>query len=174
MSVNGGLYNTIQQYIQDGLNAELLVANLIEEKCGGKCSKTDLDDDKFKHIDLWWDSPRHGRLGIDVKGLRKNKRTDVHTDDTIQWVEIQGVTGHKGWIYGAMDYIAFLTNSQVLFVKPSALYGKLLFEIAGKPLETKCPSEFYLPYRRNGRKDIIVKIPTKDIEEIAHFILPLA
>lgn len=174
MACDFGLSYTIHDYVRRGLDTELLVADLIEERCGGKCEKANLNDDKYKHVDLWWDSPKCGRLGIDVKGLKKNKRTDTITDDTIQWIEIQGVTGYKGWIYGAMDYIAFLTNSQVLFVKPSALYGKLLFEIAGKPLETRCPRDFYLPYRRNGRQDIVVKVPTKDIEVISHFKLSLS
>lgn len=168
---NKKLKDIINEYINNGRKDEYFVARLLEECCGGTCEESTTDEDKYKHIDIWWNSPKAGRMGIDVKGLKKNKRNDSEVDDTIHWVEIQGVTGHKGWIYGEMDYIAFMTKTKVLFVRPKDLYGIILFKIAGKQLLSVCPNECYQPYRRFNRNDIILKVPTLDIEGIAHFKL---
>jgi hypothetical protein len=165
------LCDTIQDFLKNGRSSETFVSELLENMCGGTCENATQEEDRIKHIDIWWNSPKKGRLGIDVKGLKKNHRNDNYFDDSIHWIEIIGVTGHRGWIYGEMDYIAFLTRNKVLFVKPNDLYGKLLLNIAGKPLVDKCPNEFYIPYRRHGRKDIVVKVPTTDLAEIAQFIL---
>lgn len=168
---NKRLYDIIQDYLTNGKKSEDFVGQLIEELCGGTCEKSTTNEDKLKHIDIWWNSPKKGRLGIDVKGIKKNNRQDKEVDDSIHWIEIQGVTGYKGWIFGEMDYIAFMTRKQVLFVKPCDLYGNILWNIAGKELVYKCPKECYVPYQRWGRKDIVVKVPTKDIECIAQFKL---
>lgn len=168
---NKKLCQIIQEYLSNGRKDEDFVARLIEEICGGICEESTEREDKIKHIDIWWNSPKKGRLGIDVKGIKKNNRKDKEVDDSIHWVEIQGVTGYKGWIFGEMDYIAFMTRNKVLFVKPCDLYGLILYNIAGKQLTHNCPSECYVPYRRFKRQDIVVKVPTSDIENVAQFKL---
>lgn len=168
---NKVLYDIINEFLDKGKSSETFVSELLENMCGGTCEKATKEEDKIKHIDIWWNSPKKGRIGIDVKGIKKNHRKDEDFDDSIHWIEIMGVTGYKGWIYGEMDYIAFLTKDKVLFVKPNDIYGKILINIAGKPLSNKCPSDFYVPYRRYGRMDIVVKVPTLDLMEIAQFIL---
>ena len=40
-------------------------------------------------------------------------------------------------------------------------------KIKDKPLTYKCPSEFYIPYQRWGRQDIVFKIPTSDLRELS-------
>lgn len=163
------LKDIIQDYVKNDRKDETFVSNLIEAKFGGRCYESTINEDKYRHIDLWWESPKKGKLGIDVKGLKKNNRNDNDVDDSIHWLEIQGVAGYKGWIFGEMDYIAFMTKRKVLFVRPNDLYGMVLFNIAGKELSRTCPKECYQPYQRFKRKDIIVKVPTADIQGIAHF-----
>ena len=147
---NKVLYDIFNEFLDKGKSSETFVSELLENMCGGTCEKATKEEDKIKHIDIWWNSPKKGRIGIDVKGIKKNHRKDEDFDDSIHWIEIMGVTGYKGWIYGEMDYI---------------------INIAGKPLSNKCPSDFYVPYRRYGRMDIVVKVPTSDLMEIAQFIL---
>lgn len=167
--MNIGLSNEIRRCYNEGKADEAMVAELLVEKCGGKCFDSTEYDDIRRHVDIWWDSPKGGIIGVDVKGMRKNSRKDNKKDGTIQWLEIRNVQGDKGWIFGDMDYIAFITTDDVVFVKPSDLYGRVLLNIAGKELVNVLPSDFYIPYQRSGRKDIIVKVPVSELYEICHF-----
>lgn len=167
-----GLNNEIKKCIDKGKEDEKLVGELLIQQCGGEYKIANIQEDTKKHIDIWWYSPQKGKIGIDVKGLRKNNRSDSKTDDTINWLEIKNIQGDKGWIFGDMDYIAFLTNNEVLFVKPHKIYGLLLQNTIGKNLVYENNNlEFYQPYQRYKRKDIIVKIPTEDLRKITHFKL---
>lgn len=164
----------MQEFLQEGRAAETLVADVLETVCGGSCTKSTMQEDKFKHIDLWWDSPKMGKLSIDVKGRKKNKRTDTHYSD-INWIEAVGIAGHKGWIYGEQAYVAFLTEDKILFVKPQRLIDVYEEKVKGKELVFDTPKDCYVPYQRAkwGRKDVAFKMPNKDIEALAHFIVEL-
>lgn len=55
---NKRLYDIIQDYLTNGKKSEDFVGQLIEELCGGTCAKSTTDEDKLKHIDIWWNSPK--------------------------------------------------------------------------------------------------------------------
>lgn len=165
------LSDIIKEYVKEGGTAENFVAGLLESECGGVCRKSTEEEDKKRHIDIWWDSPKKGSIGIDVKGIKKKKWTDKDVDDSIHWIEIQGVSGLRGWIYGEMDYIAFVTKTDVIFVQPEKLYGHILYNIAGKQLVDVVPNEYYIPYQRRGRKDIVIIVPTEDLRRLSHFTI---
>ena len=68
-------------------------------------------------------------------------------------------------MYGKADYIAFETDKEWLLVKRR----KLIDLINSKVTDTavKNTKGLYTYYQRYGKKDIIVKVLTKDLAEIA-------
>lgn len=162
---------TIQTMLQQGYKDEEKVMKITEEVFKCPTVKATLEEDRKQHVDFWCFS-KGKKYGIDVKGLHKNNRTDKKYDDTIQWVELQNVLGNKGWVYGNTAYIAFLTTKEIIYVPTKRLAKFAEDKIKGKDLTNLCPKDFYIPYQRKNRKDIIVKIPTKDLSSIATHVIP--
>lgn len=159
-------------YLQ-GLEDENLVIEVTKKKFGGNVRKATKSEDIFDHIDFWWISDKGNEYGFDVKGIRKNKRSDSVGDDTINWIELQNVKGNPGWVYGKSKYIAFLTSKSVLYVPRKTLATYIESKIQGKELVDSNPNGCYIPYRRKGRMDTIVKVPTSDLIKIAKHNIPL-
>lgn len=151
----------------EGLEDEKLVMEVTKRKFGGDVRKATRNEDVREHIDFWWISKDGNEYGFDVKGVRKNKRSDKVSDDKINWIELQNVQGKPGWVYGNAKYIAFLTNDSVLYVPRKKLALYVEEKIKGKALSSVNPSSCYIPYQRYGRLDMIVKVPTSDLREIA-------
>lgn len=162
-----GLRDTVQRMYLQGLEDESLVMEVTKRKFGGNVRKSTKNEDMKEHIDFWWISDNGNEYGFDVKGVKKNKRTDKVGDDKINWIELINVQGNPGWVYGNAKYIAFLTNESILYVPRKKLTSYIEEKIKGKPLSTVNPSSCYIPYQRYGRMDMIVKVPTSDLKEIA-------
>lgn len=163
------LRETVQEFYKRGVLDENFVMEATSRTLGGECSKASKEEDMHKHIDFWWNSPKKGRIGIDVKGMKKAKRSDKEFDDTIQWLELKNVLGNKGWLYGEAEYIAFRTKKKILFVLRDKLREFAEKCVEGKEMVFKCPREFYIPYQRWGRLDMVIKVPTSDVEALADF-----
>lgn len=157
----------IEEYHQEAIKGEEMVALLLSKVIGGTTAKSTLSEDMNLHIDFWWAKPNEEKVGVDVKGVKKNNRKDKTPDDTINWLELKNINGGKGWLYGEAEYIAFITLSDVVFVKrdPLAKYAEKCVD--GKELVRFCPKECYIPYQRFGRKDLIIKVPTTDLRELS-------
>ena len=167
------LNETVRSFYLKGLIDESFVMNAVKHTLGGEVEKASAKEDRFDHIDFWWDSPRKGRIGIDVKGIKKNKRSDSTQDDTINWLELQGVSGKPGWLYGKAEYIAFRTFSKIIFVNREKLLSFALEKVKNKETVYDTPKECYVPYKRKkwGRDDLAFKALTSDLEEIADFCI---
>lgn len=165
------LDETIQKMYKDGLIDENLVMEAVQHTLGGTCMKSSPKEDMQDHVDFWWDSPKMGRIGVDVKGIKKKNRKDSEVDDTINWIELLNVRGNPGWIYGKSTYIAFRTKKNILFVKTIVLQDFANKKIIGKQIVHTNPKEFYVPYQRFGRQDLIIKVPTSDLELLADFTI---
>lgn len=167
------LNEIVKEFYLNGKLDEDFVRDAVTHTLGGTTTRASKEEDIYDHIDFWWDSPKGGRLGIDVKGLHKNKRTDETFDDTIHWLEIQNVSGNSGWLYGKADYIAFKTRTKILFVKRSKLLSFALESINGKEVVYDTPTECYVPYKRKkwGRDDLSLKAKNDDIEKLADFCI---
>jgi hypothetical protein len=167
------LNETVKEFYKKGLIDESFVMDAVKHTLGGEVEKSSRFEDVRDHIDFWWDSPKKGRIGIDVKGIKKNSRNDKKPDDTIQWLELQGVTGYPGWLYGKAEYIAFRTFTKIIFVKREKLLSFALEKVEGKETVYDTPKECYVPYKRKkwGRDDLSLKALTSDLEEIADFCI---
>lgn len=112
------------------------------------------EEDMKSHVDL------KITYRIDIKGLKKKKRSDSTTDETIHWVEILNVKGEHGWLYGEADFFAFELNEYWLIVEKIKLQNfiksKVIKEYMPKP-------ELYRLYRREGRKDSITLVSSIDL-----------
>lgn len=162
-----------ESFYSKGKMDEEFVMECTKNTFGGTCERATRDEDMFDHVDFWWDSPKKGRIGIDVKGIKKKKRSDKEGDDSINWIEIKNVNGNPGWIYGKATYIAFRTNNGILFVKNSKLIEYIEEKVDFKVLVYRNPKAFYIPYQRFGRKDVVVMIPTSDLAELADFSIDI-
>lgn len=130
---------------------------------------------RFQDINEHWDIEIEyflfGRKKVDVKGLKKQNRSDEECDETFHWVEVSSVKGGKrtGSLYGMADLFAFQTKDYWVMVDKFKLQEFIEDKCKGKKLEkTKNP---YTLYRRDGRKDIIIKVKTIDLFYIADRIL---
>ena len=169
MCVKRELDEKIKQYLKEGRVHENFVIEAIENTLGGTCEKATEREDKYDHIDFFWNTPKGERIGVDVKGTKKNKQKDDKFDDSIHWVEIINVNGYPGWIYGKSKYIAFRTFSDIIFVDTEKLRDYALEKMKGKEIVYSNPVECYVPYQRYGRKDMIIKVPTNDLRGMASF-----
>ena len=167
------LNETVKEFYKKGLIDESFVMDAVKHTLGGEVEKSSRKEDVKDHIDFWWDSPKKGRIGIDVKGIKKNSRNDKKPDDTIQWLELQGVTGYPGWLYGKAEYIAFRTFTKIIFVKRDRLLSFTIESVKDKETVYDTPKECYVPYKRKkwGRDDLAFKALTSDLEEIADFCI---
>jgi hypothetical protein len=125
--------------------------------------------DMEEHWDLKFIKPDKKEAKFDVKGLKKNNRSDNYFDDSIHWIELMNVNGNVGWLYGMADYFAFETSFDWVVVKKSTLQSFIdekcdKSEILDKP-------ELYKLYRRYGRKDLITKIKTDDLRQIKYMVI---
>ena len=155
-------------------NTDYEITEIAEFLAGeNKVNETKKTEDTEKHIDFWWNSPRKGRIGIDVKGLNKNKRGDNKYDDSIHWLELQNVKGKDGWLKGEAEYIAFRTNSNIIFVNREKLLDFAIEAIKNKEVVYDTPIECYVPYKRLkwGRDDLSLKALTSDLLKLADFTI---
>lgn len=171
--MNQGLVRTIQEFYEHGKTDEAFVMSLLEKAIGGKAFPSTKSEDVKNHIDLWWDSPKGIRVSMDVKGPHRSRRSDSGYDEAIHWVELANTSGDKGSLYGDADYIAFRGETRTVFVKRKKLLDHILERTDGVDVVYENPKGCYVPYQRKkwGRKDIIVKIPDSDIEQLSHFII---
>lgn len=167
------LSQTIKEFYTKGLLDEEFVMKSTQDTFGGDCYKATQKEDTQSHIDFWWNSPKKGLIGIDVKGLKKNKRSDKDFDDTIQWLELLNVQGNDGWLKGKAEYIAFRTKNSIIYVNREKLRKFAEEKIANKTVVRSTPKDFYIPYQRWGRQDLILKCPTSDITKLSDFAITI-
>lgn len=146
---------------------EIEVMQITKDTFGGEVEKSSEWEDKVLHVDFWWDSPKKGRIGIDVKGIRKND--DKEYDDTFQWLEFRNNPGLPGWLYGKEEYLAFKTFKQIVYIKREVLKEYAEKKLGDKKPVTSRPKEFFVPYTRShwGHNDLTMKVPMSDIIDLA-------
>lgn len=167
MAVSRYIKKRQEEYRELYGKTEYEVMAITKDVFGGEVEKSTKWEDMTMHVDFWWNSPRKGRIGIDVKGIRKND--DKEYDDTFQWLEFQNNVGLKGWLYGEEEYLAFKTFTQVVYIKRAVLCKYAEEKKGDKEAVTYKPKKYFIPYTRSywGHKDITMKVPMSDIIELA-------
>ena len=120
--------------------------------------------DMHEHWDLIYNDKK-----IDVKGIKKISRTNLHYNENWHWIERLNVNGKLGWIYGMADSIAFETINYWILVDRDKLLKFILKYSDLNEIDEKKP---YSTYRRYGRNDAITLINTFDLMYLAYEIIP--
>ena len=160
--------NKWSDFYQEGLAKEKEFGDLLVEKNGGSYVHASRKDDMFNHIDLFY-TKENETYSFDVKSMKKSNRKDSKVDDQIHWIELQNVRGNPGWIYGKADFIAFELMNSWLIVNREKIIDWIDKKVTNKTISKS--KDFYTYYQRWGRQDIVVKVKTSDLREIANFIL---
>lgn len=134
-------------------------------------------DDITKHYDIIIKNIKNDiSFLIEIKGAkRKFKYIDgmlqPRVDDV--WIELIGISGHPGWLYGDAKYIAFYrTDGRFCFVDRLKLIEHvtrmhfLYVRKNGYGMATKENINYYQRYSRSGNLDICVYIPSDIIEDL--------
>jgi len=100
-------------------------------------------------------------LKVDVKSIKKENRYDILPNENFHWVEVKNVLGKLGWLYGEADVFAFELENYWLIIEKIPLQNFIAEKCKGKKIGNK--KDPYLLYRREGRKDVVVKVKTIDL-----------
>jgi len=116
------------------------------------------EQDIHEHWDLKIDDLN---LKVDVKSIKKENRYDILPNENFHWVEVKNVLGKLGWLYGGADVFAFELENYWLIIDKKSLQEFISEKCKGKEIGNK--KDPYLLYRREGRKDVVVKVKTIDL-----------
>lgn len=119
--------------------------------------------EEIRHIDFHIKTTNGLKFSVDVKSMKKTKRSDSTVNNDFLWVEFKNVLGFKGWLYGDADFIAFERENDFLIVnrKSLARLCEKLVDLTRLNEDAKIP--LYTAYQRKGRKDLLSLIKVTDI-----------
>ena len=147
---------------QQGKRAEVCFKGLAERR-GYTVIQTSAASNIREHIDFILardDEP--DKTAVDVKARKKVSRYSDEYDDENVWIEFNNVRGNLGWLYGKADKIAFERAFDFVLVDRESL--REYCEATVSPVLVKSTEEaIYKSFQRKGRKDIISRVPMKDI-----------
>ena len=147
---------------QQGRRAEVCFKGLAERR-DYTVIETSAASNMREHIDFILsrdDSP--DKIAVDVKARKKASRYSDEYDDENVWIEFNNVRGNPGWLYGKADKIAFERAFDFVLVDRESL--KDYCEATVSPALVRSTAEaIYKSFQREGRKDIISRVPMKDI-----------
>lgn len=148
----------IDSFLKEGKEKETLFAKLF-----GTYALSNKTQDMIEHWDV-----KIGNVKIDVKGLKKVSRSDDSVNENIHWIEIKGITGHLGWLYGNADYFAFETVKYWVIVKKETLQDYIKTNTLKEWVERPTINKLYT---RKGRQDIITLVSTLDLFYISDSVI---
>lgn len=146
-----------QPFLKNGRLAERAFANLLDNP---KFSSS--QEDQLEHWDVKFETK------IDVKGLKKIKRSDLEVNEHIHWLEIKNVQGKPGSCYGEADFLAFELKFYWIIVSKENLQNFI-----SKNIKKEWVTEptLYKLYQRTGRKDVLTLVTSYDLCYISSNII---
>lgn len=122
-----------------------------------------------KHFDfILYEQLLSKYIKVEVKSMKARHRGEA-PDPSIIYIEIFNIDGYPGWVYGESDYIAFQRPDGFLLVQTKSLINIVNYYYHHLPYVTKSGIEYTL-YGRNNRKDLVLILPFKEIENIKNNI----
>lgn len=144
-----------QAAVDRGMQAEESFRKLL----GGLVTKSGKFTDRIEHYDF--------NVKFDVKKIRS---VDEFGESNYHWIELVNVTGNAGWLYGSADYIAFETVRYWIIVDILSLRKLVDKKVLDVNTEISPKKEPYRIYRRHGRFDKIVMVPTLDLAYLGFMV----
>jgi len=141
------------------MNKEIFLkyGKLVEDKFA-KLFSDSIESNKQENIYQHWDIKVPIR--IDVKGIKKIYRTDEKPNQNFHWIELKGITGKLGWLYGEAEFFAFETESYFIIVEKLKLQDWISKNIAKEFFDEPTINKLY---QRYNRLDILTLISTIDL-----------
>lgn len=162
----------IKPFLEEGKKKEGEFAETLCNTLGGHAEPSDTNTDINDHIDIiWYYQEGKKPVTIDVKSMKKDKRSDSKPNPDIQWIELKNVNGKGGWLYGKADYIAFEGENDWLMIQRKTLAKVIEDAIVDKTITHDRSESWYRYYQRKGRKDILTKVNTSLIRRNANKII---
>lgn len=138
--------------------AKLMISN------GFLIKKSTENQDMKDHYDLILTKDNIEYL-VDVKAMKRLRRSDTFPNENIHYVELKNVLGQLGWLYGKATHIAFELNDYFVMVDISDLQALIARKV--KKVLVSQPTLYEL-YQREGRNDVITLVKTIDLMAIAY------
>lgn len=156
----------VNNYKEKGLIEEVIFKLSLDNHSQLNCIKSCIDDDRFKHIDFYFDNGQ----SVDVKSSNRLINGEHHL-----WIELTNIYGNKGWLYGKATFIAFSLGDRYVFLKRKDLKKHIYIKgVNSKKYKIKGgykDTEPYIVYTRRGCKDKIVLVPLQDLLRFSHFFI---
>ena len=146
----------VKEFLVEGKKIETQFANDLIIELGGDIKSASENDDKYKHIDVYW-KPLDKELwySFDVKALKKNNRSDNDISLENTWLEIKNVYGGPGSLLGQAHYMAFEYDKSWLIVRRKELLDKLRKSIFDKTVYKYNPNSNFKLYPFSKLNDSI-------------------
>jgi len=83
------------------------------------------------------------------------------------FIELQGVTGRPGWVWGKADYVAFQNKDESSFTAwtlPAIRQLVVKKDLNNAPIATKIEDAVYARYQRPTKRDFVTIISTDEIK----------
>ena len=139
-------------------------SELLLSQVGGTVQILSKYQDMYDHIDIIW-TYNNRTFTFDIKSAKKNRRADNTPDYNINWVELKNVRGNPGWLFGKADYIAFEGEKDWIVCRRTDIIKLIDSKVTNKSIDKS--RSLYTYYQRNGRQDIVVKVLSSDLRNIA-------
>lgn len=143
-----------------GSRAESLFVRACQRRGVHHCCKASREQDRLEHFDFivsWW-----GR--VEVKAM-KARRRGMPPDPNVIYLELKGITGHHGWLYGNADYVAFEQPYQTFLVIPRTELVRQAHAFAPNCARSSRSGVPYTFYSRPNREDLVMVL---DVADVAH------
>lgn len=149
----------IQKFLKNGKSVEQEFAKIFKNT-----EHSTIEQDMHEHWDVMV------KYKIDVKGLKKIKRSDPYVNENVHWIEIMNVNHLLGWLYSEeTDFFAFELRKYWIIVEKKKLQkfiaDNVIKEFTNEPA-------LYRLYNRVGRKDILTLVESFDLVYISECLIP--
>ncbi|MBI5824776.1 MAG: hypothetical protein HZB18_12165 [Chloroflexi bacterium] len=124
---------------------------------------------KEQNIEEHWDyliEKENQQFKVEVKAEKRIQRSDSGSQTNLTWVELRNVRGKIGWLFGKADLIAFEKEKTFFFVKRLDLLTLVNQKVNLVAKVKSARDALYKIYTREGRKDKLTLLPTRDLEPI--------
>ncbi len=161
--VGGGKYATVRTT----MHGTLAEQRFVDICCGRglRVVKASKRENRIDHLDFHVHLLNGRWVTVDVKAI-KSRRRGQPPDPSVIYVELRGVTGEAGWIYGKADYIAF-EQVNGFFMVPRQRLLERTEELLPSCERSVVSGVAMTIYGRRERKDEIMVLNAEHIQGIS-------
>lgn len=163
-TVRGGGYYATPHTSYRGTKAEQRFADMCVDR-GLHFRVATKKENIFNHFDFLVTLKDGRRQAVDVKAIKSRRRGGL-PDPSVVFVEMRGVTGRPGWIYGKADYIAFEQPTGFFMVPRKGLLQRAE-ELLPMCARSMISGVAMTIYGRNGRRDEMLVLNAEHIHDIS-------